>query len=349
MPVRPRTRFEKVRAWLRPPRRLRLLRPGGLLIGGIFGLGLATLNTGNNLLYLLLGALLGFIALSGLLSEQALRGVALQRRVPRAVTAGEPVTMRYRLRNTKRQLPSYAVTVRERTGESTFVLMLPPRGEVHVHTRITFARRGVYRLGDIALSTTFPFGLFRKERDVAADDVVVVRPAVTRAVRPLQPGGRIGRRTAVAAAPAAGIERGEFRGLRTYRPGDEPRDVHWPSFARTGEPIVREHDREVGRSYLLHLDTAVPAGTAAEVAVEITAALAAAAAARGDRFGLTAGRAHVTPGTGPAQLDRVLDALARVAFPEPSPHVATADECVWIGTTPPQAAYADVFIAGIDG
>ncbi|MGH7445655.1 MAG: DUF58 domain-containing protein, partial [Longimicrobiales bacterium] len=116
MPSRVRGWLERVRHRLRPRRRLRLLRPGGLLIGGIFGLGFATLNTGNNLLYLLLGALLGLIVLSGMLSEQALRGLHVRRRVPRTITAGEPAAMRYALRKDDGRLASYAVSVRERSG-----------------------------------------------------------------------------------------------------------------------------------------------------------------------------------------------------------------------------------------
>ncbi|HSL70011.1 MAG TPA: hypothetical protein VK864_07190, partial [Longimicrobiales bacterium] len=83
-------RARTVRQWLRPPRRLRFTRSGGLLTAAIIALGFATLNTGNNLLYLVLGGLLGLIMLSGWLSEQVLRGIQVRRRLPRAATAREP-------------------------------------------------------------------------------------------------------------------------------------------------------------------------------------------------------------------------------------------------------------------
>ena len=40
-------------------------------------IGYAAVNTGNNLLYLLLGAMLGFITLSGWLSERVLHATGL--------------------------------------------------------------------------------------------------------------------------------------------------------------------------------------------------------------------------------------------------------------------------------
>ena len=39
----------------RPPRRLRITREGKYFLGITFGVGLAAINTANNLLYLLLG------------------------------------------------------------------------------------------------------------------------------------------------------------------------------------------------------------------------------------------------------------------------------------------------------
>src|SRR5690606_25500212 len=95
----PRSLWRRLRLALRPPRRLRLLRPGVYVIVGALLLGLATLNTGNNLLYLLLGALLGMIALSGWLSESTLRDVHVRRSLPVAVVAGESVRIDYTITN----------------------------------------------------------------------------------------------------------------------------------------------------------------------------------------------------------------------------------------------------------
>ena len=56
------------RSRLRPPRSLRATRAGWCFIAIIFGVGFAALNTGNNLIYLIIALLLAFLVLSGLLS-----------------------------------------------------------------------------------------------------------------------------------------------------------------------------------------------------------------------------------------------------------------------------------------
>ena len=62
--------------WLRGPgRKLTVAREGRWVIGITIGVGLAAINTGNNLLFLVWGMLLSAVMLSGVLSEAALRGL----------------------------------------------------------------------------------------------------------------------------------------------------------------------------------------------------------------------------------------------------------------------------------
>ena len=72
----------RVRRWMEPPRKLRPTRAGWVFFLLLFGVGFAALNTGNNLLYLVLSFLLAFLTLSGVLSESALRGIEVRRRLP---------------------------------------------------------------------------------------------------------------------------------------------------------------------------------------------------------------------------------------------------------------------------
>src|SRR5439155_14259560 len=82
-----RRRFSGALRWLRPPRRLSPTRAGWCFFALTFGIGFAALNTGNNLLYLVLSLMLAFLVLSGVLSESALRGVVLRRRLSRELYA----------------------------------------------------------------------------------------------------------------------------------------------------------------------------------------------------------------------------------------------------------------------
>jgi uncharacterized protein (DUF58 family) len=320
----------------RPPRRLRLHRSGWLVTVGAVLLGTAAIGTGNNLLFLLLGAILGFITLSGLLSEQVLRGVEVHRRAPRGATAGEPVTLGYELINRKRRLPSLSLEIGEMGRAARGFLAVAAAGErVAVRVEEQWARRGVHALEGVTLATSFPFGLFRKERDLVLPGEVVVRPRTDRAVpEPNCPAGEQRPQRGSAAGVAAHAARGEYRSLREYRVGDDVRDVHWRTTARRGVPVVREYERDPARTLWLCLDLRAPVGdAAAEVAIEEAAAHAARATARGEPVALVTADVCVAPGAGPAQLGRILDALARAQVrPDAPPPAAPLplDECVWI-------------------
>jgi len=321
-----RQRLAGLRQRLRPQRRLRLQRSGIVVILGVFSLGLATLNTGNNLLYLLVGALLGLITLSGWVSERALTGIHIARRSPFGVTAGQPVRIEYRVSNRKRRLPTAGLELRDaelRRGEvrvrpeivEPAFLSLVPAGEHALAAEvITVPRRGLYRFERLQLATTYPFGMFTKERDVRVPGTMVVWPRTDRPVpRVRAAAGRRASHQPAAARFVPGVERGEYRGLRSYRPGDDPRDIHWRSTARRGEPIVREYDRDPGDSIWIVLDLAAPDEASGEVAVELAASLAADASGRGERFGFAAGGVSLPPPAGGgSHLDAVLDLLARV-------------------------------------
>jgi uncharacterized protein (DUF58 family) len=74
-------------------------------------IGIAALNTGNNLLYIVLAAMLAAILVSGFASAIVLRDLELDVRLPEHVFAGRPALGRIVLRNPRRWLPSFSVNV----------------------------------------------------------------------------------------------------------------------------------------------------------------------------------------------------------------------------------------------
>src|SRR5579871_2682439 len=73
--------------------------------------GIAALNTGNNLLYIVVAAMLGAILVSGIVSAWVLRYLELDVRLPEHVFAGRPVMGRIVLTNPRRFLPSFSIRV----------------------------------------------------------------------------------------------------------------------------------------------------------------------------------------------------------------------------------------------
>lgn len=339
----------------RLPRRLRIHRAGWVFSGGATVLGIAAIATGNNLLFLLLGAMLGFITLSGSLSELVLRNLTIRRRLSHGVTAGRPARIDYEIENRKRRLPSFAIEVGESGYDArAFVAGIEAGRTATARIENTWERRGVYPLPAVVLATSFPFGLFRKELDVDLPGEVVVWPRADWPVREPRTAGERARQRGAAHSGAAGA-RGEYRGLRPYRSGDDPRDVHWRSTARLGDPMIREYERDQAPALWICLDlhASGDGDATAEEAVEIAAALAASAARRSTPFGLVSADAHIGPGAGPAQLGRILDALARVRFrPDAARTTAPgpARECVLVTTSAVvDGSWGDVFVAGREG
>jgi uncharacterized protein (DUF58 family) len=310
-----------MRAWLRrffqAKRRFKFAREGKWFIAITIGVGFAAINTGNNLLFLVLGMLLALFIASGVMSELALARLTLVRQPPPRLHAGRPFLMGITLKNAKRRLPSFSIEIEDLLGgrpldKKCYFLKIPAGRQQSTSYRHTFPRRGRYPFTGFRVSTKFPFGLLRRSRDIDAPGEVIVFPAVydLPAPPPSSP-STFGDE----ARPRPG-RRGDFLGLRDYRPGDDPRDVNWRKTAQRGRPVVREHQDERQRRVTLQLDNGLPTGAqleeheALERAISLCASLAAHYIARGYTVRLIARGDSVGAGMGPAHLARMLRCLA---------------------------------------
>jgi uncharacterized protein (DUF58 family) len=125
-------------------------------------------------------------------------------------------------------------------------------------------RRGLYTLTGYRLATKFPFALFRKSRDVDAPLDVLVYPARVSVPRPPPRSATRGDATADRLG-----RRGEFFGLREHRSGDDRRDVHWKSSARSGRLLVREYEDELARRLVICVDNSLPKAVREAVAANV--------------------------------------------------------------------------------
>ena len=131
---------------------------------------------------------------------------------------------------------------------------LAPGEVVEVELALTAARRGWLRLPELRVQRADPLGLSRgvvrtgrAERLLVLPRRYPVPPQRPSGKRRLQPGG-------VNLASSVG-ESQEFMGLRDYRPGDSPRHIHWPAWARSGRPVVKEFQDEYFSRQALILDS----------------------------------------------------------------------------------------------
>jgi uncharacterized protein (DUF58 family) len=235
------------------------------------------------------------------------------------------------LENRKRRLPSFSIEVEDLIDgrpieKRCYFLKLPAGRLQETAYRNTMTRRGRYRLSGFRLATKFPFGLVPRARAIADVDDLYVYPALIPAPEALLRGLPAYPAPGRSAAPS---RQGEFRGLRAFRPGDDPRDIHWRTSARRGMPLVREKEDEETREATVVLDNGPTAGddaAAFERAVSEAAGICVELAQRGFSVGLAVRGGEVRAAPGGAQAERILRALAVIApdaGPLPPIHTGT--------------------------
>jgi uncharacterized protein (DUF58 family) len=308
----------RIARWLRPPRKLRPTRAGWMFLLISFGVGFAALNTGNNLLYLVLSLMLAFLVLSGVFSESALRGITVRRRLPREIHAGMPASIGLEITNDQRRVPAFAVVVEdrfvdaggERAAGRAFVLRAGAGETEHRAYRFSPPRRGPLVFSGFEVFTRFPFGLFSKALTLEAPERTLVYPGIEPLEAPPDLRGAEDHGAGRSGARGGG---GSVSGLREYERGDPPPRIHWPASLRRGTLLVREVEAERHPEVEVRLRTrGQRAGERFEKAVRWAASEVVALLDRGARVALATDGEHIAAGDGPAQRGRLLSFLARV-------------------------------------
>ena len=244
--------------WLRGPgRKLVVAREGRWVIGITVGVGLAAINTGNNLLFLVWGMLLSAVMLSGVLSEAALRGLNHGRIRVGDGAVGAPVTVSVNMKNDNAFWTSYAVEVgtlwRHDEGEEhltwgPFWVEVSPKAERVAEFRVEFPKRGRWTLVEMQTRTSYPFAFFEKTRFRSVDGRHVwVAPEI----RPVNVSLELLRdRGTTVEQSSAGLW-GDIRGIRPHRQGDSLGLVHWLSTARHQSWMSKELEEARGISVAL--------------------------------------------------------------------------------------------------
>jgi uncharacterized protein (DUF58 family) len=246
--------------WIGYRMEYRISRAGWIYIGATLLVALAALNTGNNLLFLILACLISVILMSGILSSISLAGVELRIELPEHIFAGQTVRADVELRNEKLMLPSFGLRVEAAVAKDAptaavlekpvFFPFLPRQETVKQSVPVTFLRRGLHVQDSFRIVTRFPFGFLQKTRRVELKSEALVYPSVEASseLMDMFPGieGSI---------ESHSKGRGQdLHGLREYVPTDSVRHVHWKASARMGSLMVREFAREDDRRVLLVLD-----------------------------------------------------------------------------------------------
>jgi uncharacterized protein (DUF58 family) len=331
------------------PYTFKITREGFLFLLCVFVLSLAAINSGNNLLFIILASLLSAIVVSGIISRNSLRQVSLSLQLPENVFVGDIVSIKVTMKNLKRIFPSFSIRVEDsnlnrersllsRIGKRIFrsrhkedetgaenramfrqaaYFPILRAGEIRSElTTQSFPRRGLYSLQGFTVSTRFPFGLFRRGEYIGAKGEILVYPLTQEVssffhLLPFLPGHLEGHHV--------GLGENLFS-IRKYQEGENARIIDWKASAKTGELMAREFAREEESKLCLILDTGIDtlAKTGMEKNFEKAVSLAAGITAH--FLGEGASLEYLTPeeyiprGTGTQQLYRILRSLAVVQY-----------------------------------
>jgi uncharacterized protein (DUF58 family) len=209
-------------------------------------------------------------------SQRPLRASVTRRVITMRVPRGDPIRLTYRLRNATRFRSGRATVIDRCDDQETRIPVppVPPHTELTAPGSIPTRRRGMFEVGPFVIERLDPFWLTVGSRRDAGRAPVIVHPKVydlvgpTGAVRVVENESVLRRATA---DPMSG-----FVSLREYVEGDDPRMIHWPTTARTGTLMVREHVEVRRPEFTVVLDTSGAVGTPDdfEEAVDVAATLA---------------------------------------------------------------------------
>jgi len=250
-------------------------REGGVYVLTVFVIALAAINTGNNLLFIIVSCLLAGILVSGAASRMVLTGIELSLELPEHIFAQRPVLASLTLSNRKLTLPSFSLLVssaeakngKKPKGKPTakpiagkvlsqpvYFPYIPRNKESTQQVELLFPRRGRYQQDSFQVSSRFPFGFLLKTRKLPAATEVVVYP-------PVQPTEEFYEILPLISGELESYFRGRGHDLytiRDFQPGDPARHLDWKATARAQTLKVREFAREDERRVELVFDNLLP-------------------------------------------------------------------------------------------
>ncbi|TLM60947.1 MAG: DUF58 domain-containing protein [Deltaproteobacteria bacterium] len=267
-------------------------------------LGFAAVNTGNNLLYLLVSALLGFMAVSGILGRWNLARLELRCVPPDEVYDGVPTLLGIELVNRRRWLPVCLLEVLL-DGEGVLFPLVEPGASQRKPLPATLHGRGLHPLPPLQVRSRFPINFFVRRMTLAVAVPVLVfpvpqpcpgefaaGPAAARGSRPLrQRGGD-----------------GEISRIGEYRGGEPLKLIHWKLSARHDQLKVKELSATARPPVIL--DLAELPGAGLEERLRGASWLVGRLLRDGRPVGLRAGTQVIPPACGRPHKLRLLKALA---------------------------------------
>lgn len=267
-------------------------------------LGFAAVNTGNNLLYLLVSALLGFMSVSGVLGKWNLARVDFRFLLPDEIYDGVPTLLGIELINGRRWLPLFLMEISV-AGRTLFFPLVEPLQGRRKNVEITLSGRGLQQLPEVSVHSRFPVNFFVRSQGLLIEQEATVFPAPLPCtdLHQVDPGGGSGSQQNWQKG-----DEGDINRIADYQGGEPLKSIHWKLSARHDRLKVKELSATTRKPVVLDL-MALP-GTNLEQRLRQATYLITRWLRDGWPVGLKAGSLELPPALGRQQKLLLLQTLA---------------------------------------
>jgi uncharacterized protein (DUF58 family) len=211
-------------------------------------LGFAAVNTGNNLLYLIVAALLAFMASTGVAGKGNIEGYQLELDAPDEVYAGIATQLTLRIANPRRFFPALLLRV-ELDDVAVLLPFIPAQAAGRVTLPYCPPRRGHNRIERLRISSPFPVAFFVRSHTFALDGDIIAFPAPRPLPHLLSAAGREPQRPGPSSARRG--NQGVVAGVYDYTGSEPLKRIHWRLSARHDVLKVKELESDASEPVII--------------------------------------------------------------------------------------------------
>lgn len=287
---------------------LKITREGFRLVLATMLVGLASLNTGNNLMYLILSVMLSILGLSILITFLNLEKITVDIKPLEEFFVGKSARAEIMFKNKKRFFPSFSIVLTTTPDSplklSCYIPQLKKADRVQKTETLLPLRRGLFSLKEhLILRTGFPFIFTERIITTSINKNIIIYPGLMEV-------------DISQIIPETGTEMGstdkeEFQMVRKYQYGDDMRLIHWRATAKTGEVMVKEFKiHETSKITIIFDNYRPPDPQAFEKTISFAASVCAKFIEGGYSVRFITCQKIIPFGTGKEHLFKILDHLA---------------------------------------
>lgn len=248
---------------------------------------LIAINTPVNFIYWMCAAMLSLLSASYALTLSLFGTFTCERENLITLFEGEDAAVSFTVHNNTHHpcifigIEDFLLPFKESRKKSVFcgfAIMLKRKSRITITYMFHGARRGVYKMGPVALTAGWPIGLFKMEKVIPCNTTCTVLPKALKLADFRLSGAGLRTYAGIESTAKAGSGV-DIYGTREYRPGDSLSRIHWKSTAKKQMLIIKEFEGYAAPTPVLVLDVQRGTDTGGindstlETAIKICAAL----------------------------------------------------------------------------